>query len=69
MLYILQFKEISQAFEILSDEKKRKIYDQGGMEALKEGKQPTRTRYLGHVTGYQPIRRKGGFTIRAVWMP
>jgi len=32
-----KFKEISQAFEILSDEKKRQIYDQGGMDALKEG--------------------------------
>ena len=36
-LVLLQFKEISQAFEILSDEKKRQIYDQGGMDALKEG--------------------------------
>ena len=33
----LQFKEISYAYEILSDEKKRTIYDQGGETALKEG--------------------------------
>lgn len=32
-----QFKQIAQAYEILSDEKKRKIYDEGGEEALKEG--------------------------------
>jgi len=32
-----KFKEISYAFEVLSDETKKRIYDQGGMEALKEG--------------------------------
>jgi len=32
-----KFKEISQAFEILSDENKKNIYDKHGMEGLKEG--------------------------------
>ena len=32
-----QFKEISYAFEVLSDENKKRVYDQGGIEALKEG--------------------------------
>ncbi len=32
-----QFKEIAAAYEILTDEKKRKLYDEYGEEGLKEG--------------------------------
>lgn len=32
-----KFKEITQAYEVLSDEKKRKVYDQYGEDGLKEG--------------------------------
>lgn len=33
----MQFKEISKAYEILSDEEKRGIYDRHGLKGVEEG--------------------------------
>lgn len=37
IVYAVQFKAISQAYEVLADSKKRDLYDRGGEQAIKEG--------------------------------
>lgn len=35
--FVFQFKEITKAYEILSDDKKRQLYNEGGEEAVESG--------------------------------
>lgn len=37
VIFLYQFKELSQAYDVLSDPDKREIYDQYGEDGLKEG--------------------------------
>ena len=38
IMFFLQFKDISFAYEVLSDPEKRETYDSYGLEGLKEGR-------------------------------
>lgn len=49
-----KFKTASAAFEVLGDDKKRKIYDEFGLEGLREGFDPDRART------YQQWQQQGG---------
>eukprot|EP00116_Pleurobrachia_bachei_P015437 sb/3475699/ len=54
--------EMSLSHTSLSFSKSQKVFQQ---EPTETSKQPIRTRYLGHVTGYQPIRDQY-FLIRSI---
>jgi curved DNA-binding protein len=49
-----KFKRVSAAFEVLGDEEKRKIYDEFGLQGLREGFDPDRARQ------YQQWQRTSG---------
>lgn len=46
-----KFKEINQAYEVLSDKDKRALYDEFGEESLHQGFDPERARYVRQYAG------------------
>src|SRR4051812_49133974 len=58
-----KFKEVSAAFDILSDEKKRKLYDELGHDAAKIGWDPGKARAYQQWQGQREAPRGRGFTV------
>lgn len=62
-----QFKEVAAAYDVLSDEEKRKAYDEFGFDSLQTGFDPEKARAYQQWqqsrrhTGYQDVGGVGGF--------
>ncbi len=55
-----RFKQVNHAYDVLSDGKKRKLYDEFGEEGLREGFDPERTRAYRHWASRQGGGGGGG---------
>jgi molecular chaperone DnaJ len=56
-----RFKEIAQAYDVLSDPEKRKVYDEFGMEGLQAGFDAARARAASEWAGRAGPSAQGGF--------
>lgn len=55
-----KFKEVNQANDVLSDKKKRALYDEFGEESMSQGFDPERARLIRQYGGRGPRRADGG---------
>ncbi|MBK06960.1 MAG: molecular chaperone DnaJ [Deltaproteobacteria bacterium] len=66
-----KFKEVAVAFEVLGDEKKRKLYDEFGMDGLRAGFDPEQARAYQQWGGGNPFGGNpfggGGFDINSIF--
>src|SRR5579859_4999413 len=56
-----RFKQVNHAYDVLGDERKRKLYDEFGEEGLREGFDPERARAYRGWASRQPAGGRNGF--------
>ncbi len=59
-MHVVQFKEISKAYEILSDPTKKELYDQHGMEGVEAGGDPNARGFGGGADLFDILSGGGG---------
>jgi curved DNA-binding protein len=63
-----RFKAVNRAYQVLSDAKQRRLYDEFGEEGLREGFNAEAARaYQAATRAGRGRRRQGGFTIEDLW--